>query len=434
MSSSKAHSDLPHNRQTIPPALVETGIAEYIAQDLPLLVTQVGDLRRRLPNYAYYATRGVKSEDPVERACALIRNQSTNDLLSLLNQCLSGDGRAAIRSARSLFEHEVNYRTVHHDADEALRYCEQMDAMAPLYLKMARGHAEKILQGRELVQARHQFNKLEREAASKRKAISTQRTNALDRQWSNRSLRERADSFRRTREYDYYRVFSAILHGSAIGIVGSHRVYPSDNVVFRTGIAPQLAPLAWEFGLACYLRHLKVAKGDVGEQATRHFLRAVELLHRQTTEFSRVVDSIDDSLWPDRPYDMLTLLHIKQSGTTDWYLYSGSEMMIAPSLPPPPEVSSYMGEFIKDRMPVILQELVPVVAGNDVSEIWVFKESTQPAPTATWRPLSTIIPSGQKQVGFPQLGTILSTLVASDDWLERAIESVRETLDDFDLE
>jgi len=54
----------------------------------------------------------VLGDEHTHTAGRLIFNQAVNDVLQLLNDLGSANGRTAIRTARSLIEHAINLRTV----------------------------------------------------------------------------------------------------------------------------------------------------------------------------------------------------------------------------------------------------------------------------------------------------------------------------------
>ena len=403
--------------------ILSSNFADLVLRETPILGDHLEALAEALPTFTYFASSGIRSENPTARSTAIIRNQSTNDILSLLQLCIAGDGRAAVRTARSVFEHEVNYRTVREEHTEATRYCDQMIAVGPKYLNLMKDFSEKTLSGNQLKSARHQLQKSAKEALRRKLDLGEEYSIGLERNWSTRNLRQRAGRANLEQEYEYYRIFSAVLHGSAIGLLGSHRIYSDSGIVIRTGIAPSLAPIAWDFGLASYRRILQIFGTDLNQQSIQPFVLAIDRLYSASAEFRRTTEIIDDYIWPDDSLEPLVLLRIRVNGTRDWFVYNAFNMTVATAHEPQPQ------ELIENHMRERTQDVIQ----SGCSQIWVFPQLAQLATRAKWQALSTIT-EGERFVQFPQLEnhSFDQVPLIQDEFLAEVIENIRPLLDDED--
>src|SRR5262245_34821376 len=136
-------------------------LTDQIAGRLPPVLELQRDLKEAIWPFANGAFQNADVEDATEAATVRILNQALNDFLDLFYEAMSGRGRPAARTARSLFEHVVNLRWIRSSAAEAERYMDHA-AIAELLDLELNTVTEDQFTGSMRKRVRHWRYKLER--------------------------------------------------------------------------------------------------------------------------------------------------------------------------------------------------------------------------------------------------------------------------------
>jgi hypothetical protein len=152
-------------------------------------------------------------------ASATVFNQATNDLLDLCFDILTGRGRSAMRTAHALYEHCVNAHEIAVSAESRRRYLDHQHVVGQIRARMLR--EADFLQGNDRRAFQHEIRKLERVSEREATAAVDRYGPGFRRSWSATNLHDMANQHGLHNGYDFYRVASSTLHGSAGGSVGT---------------------------------------------------------------------------------------------------------------------------------------------------------------------------------------------------------------------
>jgi hypothetical protein len=189
--------------------------AEILSESLP-------EARQRLDNCLTQLGFLVRSYFPAiehNHAAATVANQAFNDFADLCYDLITCRGRPALRTARALFEHMVNYLDVSTDPEAQQRY-EAHHAVAAQAEVDAEIGLNRLI-GDEAKATRHALRKLGRESKQQYEEAIANYGNAFRARWAKTNLRDRANRHGLGNEYDFYRLASMVLHGSAGGVRGT---------------------------------------------------------------------------------------------------------------------------------------------------------------------------------------------------------------------
>lgn len=286
------------------------------------------ELRRRVPEAFEYARHVAKSIPPFvslihssdedNEALHVITTQAVNDFLDLLFDALNGRGRPALRSARSLFELLIAARDVGGSSDLSSRYLDQRWIAARLESTLDLELNE--LPGRDRKAEEHRLRKLAREAVPRYETVIDRYGSGFTRQWHPLSLKDRADNYGLSHDYDFYRLASMVLHGSAGGLLGL-RAEVGGQMVYRTGLALTLCPIALLQGLRFFDRLVRFlgARGGPGTSELRTALRG---LRGTWPRYRRAVLALDRQIWPEVPVPgVMLFVAVDRAGNADWWLH-----------------------------------------------------------------------------------------------------------------
>lgn len=275
-------------------------IADKIMEAMPELRPQlsVGSMTAALFSCTEALIGDIDVEDAVQLARSRIVNQALNDYLDLLYEAFSGRGRPALRTARTLFEHLVNYRWIDADPVEAERYCKHGAVGDLLDLEVSASREEEFT-GNARRAYRHWRQKAERQIRRDANAAIDQYGDSFRRSWASKSLRDRAARHGLADEYDTaYRLLSAVIHGNAAGDVG-HRASIGGHSVVRTGPALAVCPLALRCGHRYFTLLVTEWENAAGRPEPMARLRElVRVVAERLDDHRTACLALDDGLWP----------------------------------------------------------------------------------------------------------------------------------------
>lgn len=258
--------------------------------------------------------------DPREKARLHIVSQASNDFLDLLYETASGRGRPAVRTARALFEHLVNYRSVKDDLVMAQRYCDH-EAVGNLLDLRLNTPGEEEFTGTVRKRFRHWLSKAEKKYRPAAEEALRTYGSGFRSSWAGRTLFDRARSGGLESEYDFYRLCSAVMHGNASGTVGIRQEIEGHNVV-RTGPAISLVPFALRFGTRYMTMLLHDLEPTLGREPIHRLLEVSDIVVENLANFTAVANNLDHRIWPDEPPRTFMFLKVFPGGARQWLLYS----------------------------------------------------------------------------------------------------------------
>jgi hypothetical protein len=263
--------------------------------------------------------------EPSNRARSRVVSQALNDYMDLLYETISGRGRPAIRSARTLFEHLVNYRTVDREPDAAIRYCEHEPIGELLDLRINTPR-ETDFKGSARRGFRHWLTKETRriQPAAER-AVATYGPGFRS-SWAGETVFDRSKRFGLEQEYDFYRLCSAIIHGSASGTLGAW-ITIDDSRVVRTGPAISLCPMALERGNRYFADLLHDVEAVARPGATQPLLALTKRVESSLELHRAAALGVDKHLWPSEVPMPMTFLKVDPRGRREWVVLDGERNM-----------------------------------------------------------------------------------------------------------
>lgn len=317
------------------------GVSDPIEDWIPLgpeLDDEVREILVHLPLVLAQANQELARVDGPERT---ILTHFFNDVLLFMNQTFMGDGRSAARTARSLFEHLVNYVTVTEDELEADRYAssrfvtaDRLGRLTDWWVGMLDGN-----------QKREESRRLRRLVAGAAKPLAEAgaRFDAPKRKYVNnvfsQNLYRRCEEHGMVDDYDAYRVLSGVVHGDAGGLLGLMKGFGKQGArIHRVGPDLQLVALSWLYGYRWIAEFL----GTVHE---RHPFPSAEAASKYAGflvgRFGSVLDTarrLDARIWPVKPPPQPTAVAAffqSLTGPIRWYLYDERQHTVVVADPGP---------------------------------------------------------------------------------------------------
>lgn len=239
----------------------------------------------------------------VEGAPRMILSHCFNDGQILVNQVAQGDGRSAARTARSIFEHQVNLGTVIGSTSEADRYTASRHVTAARIGDLRYWWLE-LLDGTERRKEKQRLDKVKRKARqplAAAKARFDRRGRPFEKNVFTDNLYDRARDLGMQDEYEAYRVLSGVVHGDAGGLLGLSRS-SGVGTIHRLGPDLQLLPLAALYGFRWLADFTLTAHHEFGELPTvKTASEVVAGVVGRWPDIRRTAAAIDAQMWPDKP-------------------------------------------------------------------------------------------------------------------------------------
>jgi len=361
-------------------------VEEALHNQLSPLVGVVDSVTQELH---FFATRLYRNS-PAGESCATIFNHALNDFIILLNALWDGDGRSSARTSRSLYEHLVNYCYVAGDAQAAERYGDHKVVTHQILSRMLKRLP--LLGGTQRKREAHRRKKLGSSSAQKHRSALSRYGNSFNRDWAQVDLYSRAKLHGLESDYDTYRLFSQVTHGSAGGTLGTLQTENSP-VIHRTGPSLELAALAFPEGIS-FFRDLCMRIHAIHGVDADNVVRCLNELISGWGVYKRACEWLDKNLWPELPpLPGATILAIYPGGGTRWLHWEPGLGLIAVGVPPAnaadveKKIKEQMG-FVPDGTHIGDDEGRPITAA-------VHGTVVQVAPGAKWMPAEAILQPGR---------------------------------------
>ncbi|MDQ3532861.1 MAG: hypothetical protein M3456_10905 [Actinomycetota bacterium] len=320
----------------------------------------------------------------------VLLSQAQNDFLDALADVSWGRGRAALRSARSLFDHLVTATEIFRNPALERRYVDHRWVIEQLEGRLEIEGQQ--LKGKDRSADTHYRKKLLRDSRQQYETAISIYGGGFRRVWIDTDLASRADAHGLGAEYDFYRLASAVLHGSSGGALGIRKEIQG-SVVHRTGPALLLCPLA-------FLQALRYFDGIVEayEQSQRKSQISAEL--RQAIrnarliwpEYRRALRKLDKGIWPDVPPAGLIATVVFDSITRirRWYLHDPESGRIREANPP---------SYIQPEQENILLSVERFYYENqpgsrELISMAMVGVHAEPKPESIWRDERELLPHG----------------------------------------
>lgn len=284
--------------------------------------------------------------ETTNQAAVIVGNHSFNDYDSFSGSLISGDGRSAARTARSLFEHLVNYCEVSSSRVAAERYLAHSAVTADLLGNLT--HGLNRLSGKKQKQERNRLAKLRRDSTPLLRSAMSRFGTGFRRDWSARNLYDRAKAHGYENHYDTYRLLSQVTHGSRGGILGSHSTI-SGRTVHRIGPSLDLAILSYLEGFT-FFRQLSFEMGAHQNFDTHELVAALDSALGYWPTYREALLAVDRQIWPSMPPPgPVAIMALYPNGRVRWLLWEPTLHRIKPANPPTDN------EFMEKRFRVAVQ-------------------------------------------------------------------------------
>lgn len=282
-------------------------------------------------------------------ACKLILTAAVNDVMHLVERAYRLDGRSAAYSARSLFEHLINFCDVANSpVNTSERYTDHR-YITQQYLAHHR-EALVLLSSAERKEEEKQLDRLANRVAPRVEEAIGQYGSSFKRQWAEGSLLARTKAHELEEGYAGYRILSAVIHGSSGSLAGITKVIAKIDV-HRTGPDLELASLAWIEGLTSFLGLADELVTMTESWEAREIQGRTKNLVRFWPDVRRELRRIDKQLWPKEPPIGFQALLAFFPGGRRWYQYDPHTETLILAEPPEeePDLSQLQEHYLSYR-------------------------------------------------------------------------------------
>lgn len=215
-----------------------------------------------------------------------------NDFNDLLFDAVSGRGRSALRSARTVFEHLLNLIALR---EPSLRTRFMCHSLVGTELVAAWNPIEPFLSGKRLKASRHRQKKLLRDSRKEREEAIAEYGNGFRRQWHPETVRDRAVAAQLEREYEFFRAASAAVHGAASAMEDAYWIVDGDPVI-RVGPSVVMCPSALAAGLLFMKKFFSELHAEL-ELDTTAVLDALERVSESIGDFCTHTNAVEEYLF-----------------------------------------------------------------------------------------------------------------------------------------
>ncbi len=365
------------------------------------------NMKARLPEFPQLLSTTVEELQIVSRrfftettnqSAAIVGNHAFNDLDSFIDSLLSGDGRAAARASRSLFEHLVNYCEVMSSQDAARRYIEHAAVTADLLGNLT--HGLHYLRGTQHKQERTRLAKLKRDSLHHLRDAISRFGPKFRRDWSSRNLHDRAADHGYGNHYDTYRLLSQVTHGSCGGVLGSHATI-TGKTVHRTGYSLELATLSYLEGFTFFQEFTEQIEARQTID-TRQLADSIDVLLGYWPKYRNALMEIDKLLWPaSPPPGPVAIMALYPNGRVRWFFWEPTLNRMKNAYPPAD--CKFVEERLRDYVRDGNVNIPPNMEGRPITTAVAGVQVT-PKEGASWFSAGGILTSGEKP-SIPWLNT-----------------------------
>lgn len=368
------------------PEEIGAAISAVLPEYMAVIEELVGEIHPFM-TYLHSSTAGT--------GLGALSTQATNAFVDIVYDLRHGRGRPALTNVRSLFELLVTTLDIVGSKKLDTRYRDHewvvLQQQAELTFEL------ELLPTKERSALRHQQKKIKRDYRAKYDEVVARYGSSFARSWAAEDLALRAARHGLEKEYDFYRVASAVLHGSAGGIMGL-RAEIESATVFRLGPALSLCPPALLQALRYYGMFVRALR-QRGGPAVPELLAKIEEARRRWQEYRRAIMRLDRSIWPDAPPAVPTVIFAFKEGGAfrQWYVHDPLAGQVCEASPPkslPADLEKTLDELIATVSTMASPSELITVALPGIAP--------RPRPGAKWQHelviLNKIAPEGVRPV------------------------------------
>lgn len=322
------------------------------------------------------AATTTQPDDDCQAAFGRAMNLLLNDWIELLALTTGGQGRGAVRSARSIFEISLYMFDLLDSPDLARRYLDH--AVVVAFETSEHAIEERLLKGKALKAARYAREKTRRRLRPVAEHLLKKHGSSFRRSWTVVNVADRAAQAGRSDEYSGYRLASAVAHGSSTGSLGSLLLCPTDgdepHPVMRLGANPLLAATGLTLGLIA-MRFMVSEASQRGFSAANHVSANLDELVESIPRVQELMEQIHVDVSPLRPpLPLQPFMRLEPNGLHTVWLHDTERDLVIAALPNNPAQAVDAAKTIRTGTDVV--EPVNVT-------VWF---SAVPKPGATWQP------------------------------------------------
>jgi hypothetical protein len=366
-------------------------IGPEIDKAVPELDAVLGEIATAAGRFIKHAMGQYPGDGP--GGIPVVLSQALNDYLDVLFDINAGRGRSALRGARALFELLVTGMDIMTDKTLEQRYMDHESVISQLEAAME-FEADRLPKRPRKEDARRRQRLAKSSQADFASAIEKY-GKAFKRRWAPHNLATRARKYGLEKDYDFYRLSSAVLHGSSGGALGIRKVI-QDETVHRTGMALLLCPLAFLQALRYFDMLVEAYAKQYSATFTTDLRSAIAEALKLWPKYRRAIHRLDLSLWPKSPPPNLLPYLVATSSPREqkWFIHDPDAGLMIEANPPQyiPEfqeesINATLDEYYKAQ-PGELEPLSMVVVGVDIS----------PKHGAEWEDDKTVL---TRETGYP---------------------------------
>ncbi|MCA1702329.1 MAG: DUF5677 domain-containing protein [Actinobacteria bacterium] len=309
-----------------------------------------------------------------------------------------------MKACRSLFELLLTVKAVVQDPVERERYEDHRWVVLALAADME--SARPVRQKGDL----HWRRKTQRRIKPEFDRVIRKYGTAFKLGWRQGTLRDAATRYGLSQDYEFYRLTSAVLHGSSGGALGHYLLDTLDGEqapVYRVGLALGLCPEGFERGLRYFRQIVDETTSVVGEGGTENLLGACAQLMACSSRYRRFLDDFDEQLWKTAPRGQIVAVAIVYStGRCKWYLHDTNRKQMREAVEPDSLPASQRDAL--DRVIAARRSgrQVPGVSESEVLSMAIIGVKVIPKPNSHWRYQGELLQQANDLTGSPSFEVV----------------------------
>ncbi|MBY6062211.1 DUF5677 domain-containing protein [Microbacterium esteraromaticum] len=263
----------------------------------------------------------------------MVMTAMINDATALLTHVDRLDGRSAAHCARAMFEHSVNALDLENSPINSSGRFLDHSAVTDYQVSRRRWYL-RLLTAPARAKEKRKLDRLERETAPVLKRALKNYGPSFRKGWAAGTLFDRARAHGLESDYEAYRIFSAVIHGSSGGMTGTARSIRGRSV-FRLGPDLNLTAMAFVEGVNTALKYFERLETQTDRPEAVQIRVATERLLAHTETVREELRRVDSLLWPATPVPPpAAVLAIYRGGKERWFQYLPAAGTLQAAQPP----------------------------------------------------------------------------------------------------
>jgi len=389
-------------------------IANDLLAALPRLDAAAGKMHQEIAVWMEFVVNGPHATLALTHTIG----QAANEMLDLLYECAHGRGRPALKSCRSLFDIWITIKDITGDPKAGRRY---EDHRWVVFQQVAE------LENRRPIRRKgdsHRRHKALRRVAPEAARVLQQYGPRFQHSWRQDSLFDASARHGLVEDYQFFRLASAVMHGSSGGVLGQYvaeSAHGSETRTYRVGGALSLCPDAFEHGLRYFQGIVQDVECILGVAETAEVLALCSELVATSPGYRDYIEDLDGRWWADVPGNHLVpVVSISSLGICRWYLYDPSRHAVReaekPGAIPFPAADGSLQQIIRARKD---GHVIPGVQTTDVLTVAMPGVRLRLKKRSSWRHAGELLQySWQVKEGVERFKVIKRP----SDWLSLGTE------------